>query len=204
MKNQIIKNFHWFIIAYAAYSIFLVYEEKIQEIEIAKSSVPPVVQKIKKAKKKIQEIEQFKKDLSQSKEKVKEVVRQIEKVQKQLPTDVNDTVVQELIGNIAQKLRVKNPSPTPGGEVLQGFYYSKEYKFTGIGTYLQHLIFFENLEKAERILNVKNLSLEMDMKSIDSRFPIVNLTTTVESYRYNPSYREKSVVNEIENKFKVQ
>lgn len=203
MKDKIVQNLHWFIIATVAWSIFGIYEQKTEAIEMAKQSIPPVEQKIKRSKKKIQEIETFKKNLSQSKERVKEVVKQIEKVQKQLPADVNDTVVQELIGRIANRLRVKDPSPSPGSEVIQGFYFTKEYNFTGIGTYLQHLIFFENLGKAERILNVKRLSLEMDNNSIGSRFPIVKLSTTVESYRYNANYKEKSVVNEIENKFKV-
>tara|TARA_Y100000385_G_C13046208_1_gene617596 strand:- start:194 stop:808 length:615 start_codon:yes stop_codon:yes gene_type:complete len=201
MKEMMVKNFHWFIIAYAAFGLFTVWEEKMEEIESAKGSVPPMEAKIIKSKRKISEIKKFKKNLEQSKERVQEVVKQIEKIQRQLPSDVNDTEVQALISNIAQDLRVKDPRANPGEEKDEGFYFEKKYKFQGVGTYLQFLIFFENLEKAERILNVKSLSLILDPKSKTSRFPIVNLETTVESFRYNTNYKEPSLVNEIENKF---
>ena len=45
--------------------------------------------------------------------------------------------------------------------------------------------------------------MSMDEESKASRFPIVKIDATVESFRYNNSYKEKSLVNEIENKYKV-
>lgn len=203
MKETLIKNLHWFIIAYAFMGLYTVYETKIEEIEQAKGAILPIESRILKSKRKITEIKKFKKNLDQSKERVKEVVKQIEKIQKQLPSNVNDTEVQALITNIAQGLKVKNARATPDAERMQGFYYEKEYKFEGMGTFLQFLIFFENLEKAERILNVKSLSFIVDPTSRNSRFPIVNLETIVESFRYNNNYKEPSLINEIEKKFKV-
>lgn len=203
MKEMLVKNIHWFIITYALLGLFTIFEEKTEEIENAKNSIPPIESKIIRSKKKIAEIKKFKKNLEQSKERVQEVVKQIEKVQKQLPSNVNDTEVQALISNIAQGLRVREPRATPGIEKNAGFYYEKEYKFEGTGTFLQFLIFFENLEKAERILNVKSVGMKLAEDSKTSRFPIVNIEATVESFRYNNAYKEKSLVNEIEKKFKV-
>ena len=204
MKDQIVKNLHWFIIAYVAWGIFGIYEEKMAMLENVKNAIPPIQTKIAQGKKKISEIETFKKNLTQSKERVEEVVKQIEKAQKQLPSDVNDTEVQELLGGIASGIRMKDPSPTPGKENNLGFYFAKEYEFKGVGTFIQHLIFFENLEKADRILNVKNVAMKLDESSIKSRFPIVMLQTLVESFRYNTAYREKSYVQDIEKQFKVE
>jgi Tfp pilus assembly protein PilO len=204
VKDQIVKNFHWFIIMYALWGLYTIYEEKQLEIEAGIAAIPPVEEKILKAKRKIADIEKFKQNLSQSKERVEEVVKQIEKVQKQLPSDVNDTEVQELIGGIATKLRIKEPAPNPGKEANNGFYFTKEYEFSGQGTFIQFLIFFENLDKAERILNVQKVKLNLDPNSMKSRFPIVNINTTIESYRYNTSYREKSVVKEIENQYQIE
>ena len=141
------------------------------------------------------------KNLTKSKERVKEVVKQIEKVQKQLPTDVNDTQVQSIIGDIANNLKIKDPSPTPEEETNNGFYFAKEYKFSAYGTFIQFLIFFENLEKTERILNIKSLKITFDQEKTRGRFPIVNLDTVIESFRYNQSYRERSGVEEIEKKY---
>lgn len=204
MKELIVKNFHWFIISYAAFGLFTVWEEKMEAIEQAKGTIGPMEAKIIKSKRKIAEIERFKKDLSKSRERVKEVVKQIEKVQRQLPSEVNDTEVQALISGIAENLRVKDSRSYPENEKNEGFYYAKEYKFEGVGTFLQFLIFFENLEKAERILNVKYLNLQMDAASAKSRFPIVKCNTTVESFRYNSNHKEKSGVNDIDQQFKIE
>jgi len=204
VKEMLVKNIHWFLIAYTAMGLFTIYEEKTFALEQVKGQPETVRVKISKAKNKLKQIERFKKNLSKSKEKVKEVVKQIEKIQKQLPSDVNDTEVQSLIGDIAVGLKIRDPQPSPDQESNNGFYFTKEYKFNGTGTFLQFLIFFENLEKAERILNVKNFSLVADKSQMKSRFPILQLKTTIESYRYNTSYKEKSGVDEIESKYEVE
>lgn len=201
MKDQIIKNFHWIIILYTIFGLYTIYEEKSELLTQAESLPPTVEIKIERAKNKIKKIERFKQNLTKSKERVEEVVRQIEKVQKQLPSNVNDTEVQTLIGDIASKLKMRDPQPAPADEVNNGFYFAKDYNFTGQGTFLQFLIFFENLEKAERILNIKNLSMKLDPNEAKSRFPILTLETTIESYRYNSAYKEKSGVEEIENAY---
>jgi Tfp pilus assembly protein PilO len=202
VKEKLVANFHWIIIFYACFGYFELYEEKEEALENSAVSIPIIEAKIAKTKRKIRKIQTFKKNLSKSKERVKEVVKQIEIVQRQLPSDVNDTVVQSIIGDIANKLKIKEPSPVPEQETNNGFYFAKDYKFTSYGTFIQFLIFFENLDKTERILNVKSYKLDFDEKRTKGRFPIINMTAVIESFRYNQTYKEKSGVEEIENKFK--
>jgi len=201
MKNMLIKNIHWLIILYSISGLHTMYEETELELENSRGRIPAIQSKITRSKNKIKRINKFKKNLTASKERVEVVVEQIEKVQKQLPADVNDAKVQELVGNIAKDLKIVEPSPTPGAEVMNGFYFTKEYNYSGKGTFLQHLIFFEKLNSAERILNVKNLKLTLSKDFKRSRFKILELSTTIESYRYNKNYKERSGVKEIEQKF---
>ncbi|MCO4755240.1 MAG: type 4a pilus biogenesis protein PilO [Bacteriovoracaceae bacterium] len=203
MKDVLVKNLHWFIFAYAAQGLFLMYTEKDEQYQALVTQTPSIKIKIQREKRKLVQIEEFKKNLAATKDRVKEVVKQIEKVQKQLPTDVNDAEVQELLGNIAEKLKMKKPKQVPKKEDNLGFYFAKEYEFQGRGTFLQSLIFFESLAKAERILNVKNVKIEHISDKVRSRFQIIDMQTTVESFRYNKNYKEKSGVEEIEQQFKV-
>lgn len=202
MKDFIIKNLHLLIIAYAGMGLYELYEQKTLQLEQEKQETPKYENKIRRAKRKLREINKFKQNLNVSRERVKEVVKQIEKVQKQLPTDVNDAEVQQLVGNIAKDLRMKNPSPSPGKEVLNGFYFAKDYQFSARGTFLQFLIFFENLSKAERILNVKKVRMAHIDKKLRSRFQVLEIQATVESFRYNKNYKEK--VDDSPSKPKVQ
>jgi hypothetical protein len=79
--------------------------------------------------------------------------------------------------------------------VNRGFYFAKDYKFTGTGTFLQFLILMEKLEvmaSNDRILNVKSLSLSVTDRLAEndkkSRFQLLNFEAKIESFRYNPNY----------------
>ncbi|MBC77383.1 MAG: hypothetical protein CME64_15365 [Halobacteriovoraceae bacterium] len=203
MKDSIVKNLHWFILAYAVQMLYFTYEEKDEQYQSLIQQTPAIQSKIAREKRKLTQIEEFKKNLSSTKERVKEVVKQIEKVQRQLPTDVNDAQVQEVLGGIADKLKIKNPVQYPEAETNKGFYFAKEYVFKGRGTFLQSLIFFENLAKTERILNVKNVKITQSQEQGRGRFQIVEMETMVESFRYNENHKEKTGIDEIEAQLKV-
>lgn len=203
MISVLVKNLHWIIIAYAGFSLFTLYTEKSEAYESLRAQTPALKNKIAREKRNLSRIEEFKKNLSSTKQRVQEVVRQIEKAQRQLPSNVNDAQVQEMLSEIAEKLKMKSSRQMPGEESEQGFYFSKLYNFQARGTFLQTLIFFERLAKAERILNVKNFSIKHSEDDARSRFQIIDFEATVESFRYNPNYTEKSGVEEIESKYKV-
>ena len=203
MKNALIKNLHLLIIAYALNGLFTIYTENEEKLENMKAQTPAIRAKIQKEKKNLAQIEDFKKDLAATKERVQEVVTQIEKAQKQLPADVNDAQVQEYLSKVSEDLKMKQPKQAPGEEENLGFYFAKKYNFQARGTFLQSLIFFETLAKAERILNVKEVKIKHIQDKVRGRFQIIDVDTTVESFRYNKNYKEKSGVEEIEKQFKV-
>lgn len=202
MKDVLIKNLHWFIIAYAAWSTFTVFEEKEEEYKNLVQQTPALQSKIAREKRNLSQIEEFKANLAETKDRVREVAKQIEKAQRQLPADVNDAQVQEMLGEVSDKLKMKQPKQSPLEETSHGFYFAKLYSFEAKGTFLQSLIFFETLAKSERILNVKNVEIKQSTEKTRSRFQVVNMKTTVESFRYNKNHVEKSGVEEIEKQFK--
>lgn len=202
MKNLLVKNIHLIILLYAGSNLYTLYTEKTEALVQLEAGTEPMQIKITKEGRKLKQIEEFKKNLEVTKNRVKEVVTEIEKVQKQLPEDLNAAVVQEMLSDLSEKLRIKGVTQTPGNETTQGFYFTKEYNLKAIGTYLQGLILLENIEKSERILNVKSYEVSYAKVENRSRFPVLDINLVLESYRYNKSYKERSGVEEIENKFK--
>lgn len=202
MKDSFLANFHWLIILYAGFSLFTIFEEKTEQTEQAMMALQAVEAKRDQTNRKLAEINKFKANLQASKERVNEVVNQIEKVQKQLPTEVNDTEVQQLLGGFSDELRIKDPKALPSKETLNGFYFEKEYLFEAKGTFLQFLVFFEKLQKADRILNVKKMVITHDEDDQRGRFQVLSLQATIESYRYNVNHKEKSGIAEIEQQYK--
>ncbi len=193
MKDQLIKNLHVFIFLYVAFVNFGIYEESTEKIEITKSTIASNESRLQRSKRELAKVDQFNKDLSSSQARVNAVVSEIKKVQKQLPSQINDTEVQGILFGISNDLRMKDPNMKPKQEVLKGFYYSKDFSFSVKTTFLQNLIFFEKLEelaKSDRILNVKYLKVSDDKDSDQrSQFRGLKLTAEVESYRYNDNYK---------------
>jgi Tfp pilus assembly protein PilO len=184
---------HWFIISYALFGLFEIYETKSLELELSSQQVPKMRSNVSKLKKKIAEINQFKKDLALSEDRVRVVVKQIEKIQKQLPTQINDTEVQSILTDMSHSLKIKNPNTQPLKEIKHDFYFAKNYKYSAKGTFLQFLILFEKLEELaskDRILNVKDFEFKISESSDKkSRFQILEFETTIESFRYNPNHK---------------
>ena len=184
--TMLVKQIHWIFILLGAWSAFESYEEKNQQIEQIKQSIPSIRNQISKVKLQIEKEKKYLEQRDTVQERVREVQKQIELTQKQLPTEVNATEVQQALSQIGQKIKFKDVEFNQGKEEEQGFYFTKQFKFQSRGTYLQSLIFLEQLEKQERILNVQSLKIMADTEERRSRFQVVSFETTIESYRYNP------------------
>lgn len=198
MKDTLIKNLHVFIFLYTAFINYELFEQKTVEVEGVKGEIASTKARLTRSKAELAKVDQFNKDLASSKQRVEEVVAEIERVQKQLPSEINDTEVQQLLNSVSSDLRMMVPNMTPKVEIPKGFYFSKEYDFTAKATFLQSLIFFEKLEslsKSNRILNVKYVRIFDDPEADNrSQFRGLKLATNIESYRYNTAFKIEPVV----------
>ena len=118
MKNKLLGNFHWIFFLMAAMNLLTIYEEKSLIVENTKMSIEGLKGKKISQERKLKSIKKFKENLSQSKDRVKEVVKQIEKTQKQLPSEVNDTVVATSISELADSLKMQNIGISPLAEEM--------------------------------------------------------------------------------------
>lgn len=195
MKDFLIKNVHLVIIIYAAYNAFQMYEQKEADLEVSNAILDRSQAKLEKSKSSIKRIDKYQKNLNESEKKFQIVVDKLKQIQRQLPSEINDTEVQRTLASIATDLKMIDMDTKAKQEVLSPnkFYFAKDYEYTAKGTFLQGLIFLERLENLSRdgrILNVKSVDMSLDPSSnAKSRFKVLSLKTVVESYRYNPNYR---------------
>lgn len=192
MIDIVVKNIHFLFLAYAIF-IGVEYQEVSEEkLVSAKDQLEAMESKITKVERDLKEVKQFEDDREKSMERVQQVVDQIKTIQKQLPSEIRDAEVNGKLTEFSRTLKMLNPNPSPSTEVNQNFYISKDYNFDVQGTYLQFLIFYEKLEnlaKNGRILNVKYLRMKGSTEGDPrSRFQLLDLTSTVEAYKYNESY----------------
>ena len=190
--NMLIKNLHIFILLYVLYIGFEFQTELDLKLTQAKSTLTAAEVKLEKTNRDLKSVLKFQENLDESKKRITEVVNRIAEMQRQLPSDIKDIEVTGKITSFANDLKMVNPNVTPKAEVNNKFYISKEYNFDSQGTYLQALVFFEKLEKmamSDRILNVKYIKFKQSENSDPrSRFKILDITTTLEAYKYNTAY----------------
>ncbi len=203
MKDFFVKNFHWLIIAWALQGIYVSYTEHEEMLLPVLESKPGIEETIVRLERQLKEIETFKKNLEQMKERLSEVRNQIEKLQRQLPSDVNDTVVLTFLSDEGKKINILNGQYSPSAESNNGFYIAKDYKMAAEGTFLQFLIMFEKIAASERILNIKNFNMTADRTNNRGFHQIIKMEASIESFRYNTNYVEDSGAQAIEEKYKI-
>ncbi|WP_198011889.1 type 4a pilus biogenesis protein PilO [Bacteriovorax sp. BAL6_X] len=168
------------------------------EREILQSDLNAINGRIAKKKKELKKLKDYERDVEQKKEEIETVAQKLEETQRRLPKDISDNESINLIKKLGESLKVKDVQINPSGQEENGFYITKYYTFSGKGTYLQFLLLLENISKQERILNVRDINLSKITKTNKSRYEIINLYATIESYIYNQNHRENRGIKEIE------
>lgn len=203
MLSLINKAYLLFIL----YGAFLTYEA-YQEVEVQKAllenDMNTISANIRKKKSELRKLKEYEKDVERKKEEIETVALKLEEAQRRLPKEISDNESINLIKTIGETLKIKNVQINPSGQSEHGFYITKYYSFSGKGTYLQYLLLLENIAKQERILNVRDINLRKISKVNKSRYEIIDLAATVESYVYNPNHREERGIKAIEAKVQEQ
>ncbi|MCF8058196.1 MAG: type 4a pilus biogenesis protein PilO [Bacteriovoracaceae bacterium] len=190
------------IIAYGAFEAWTVYQAHDEEMMSLEQSIPQIEGQINRAKKEKSQIKSYLRDIEEAKKNIELVALEVEKLQKKLPETIKDAENLSLIKKIAEGLNIKKIFLSPGIEENKGFYITKRYEFTGTGTYLQFLVFFEKIGASERLLNIREVELKKSSEKQRGRFQLTNSKVIVEAYRYNPDHKEDRGINKIEASFK--
>lgn len=187
------SKIHIFIFLYAAYTAWEMWEEHTVKIQSSNTQVESLRNKVKKLKRDKVQLKSFLEDIDKAKERIKVVEEEVIKLQRKLPSKIVDTENLSLIKSIGNSINIKNIFLAPGPEDNRGFYIAKKYDLTATGTYLQFLLLFEKLSTTEQLFNVVSIELNKSDVKRRGRYQLINAKLSIESYRYNPDYQEKSI-----------
>ncbi len=189
LVNNLLAKLHILVLAYAAYTVWVMYDEhQVLKTDLETQSAS-MDQELVTNKAKVREIQEFMKKADEYKVRVEEVARNIESVQKQLPSETNDSQILTFLNHEMNILNIKDPALTPGKEEASTYFVSKEYSLKAKGTFLQFLIFFERIANATRIYTVKSLKLSNIAENQKGRFQLINGEGIIEAFRFNPDFK---------------
>jgi Tfp pilus assembly protein PilO len=188
--EKLAKNIHFIVLFYYAFTTFVEWQETVEMLEQLDQQVESIEGNIRRANREKREITQFEADIEEARSRIELVAQEVERSQQQLPSDVSDTENLSIIRRAAEELNIRDINLSPSGEQNNGFYFTKSYEFSGQGTFLQFLMFFERIGESRRLLNINNVSMQRSRQENRGRFQIIQVQSTIEAYRYNPDHRE--------------
>lgn len=190
MFAKLVYNIHWFIILYAGYNLYNLFEAKTEELKGLQSQIPSIQATIKTKKKELTKLLAYQEQINQKKKELELASEEIAKIQKKFPSEVNDPENLAMIKDVSDSLNIKDPGLSTLKEENKGFYFIKKYKFQAKATFLQFLILFEKISENERLFNINEVMLSEGKDKQKGRFKTVDGEFFIESYRYNASYKD--------------
>lgn len=200
--EKLLKNLHWFIIAYAAFELYTLYNEANENLINIESQQEVRRAELTKNKKIQREITNYYKNIEEEKIKIERVASEIEKMQQLLPSEISDSENISLLRKMSDDVNIKEISITPEVESDRGFYLARRYRIKAKATFLQFLIMFEKIAENKRILNVGESIFKKSDQPQRSKFQVIDGEVVIEAYRYNANFKEDRGIDQIEQKFK--
>lgn len=190
MFQKLASKIHIFIILYAAFNIFKLWDENQQRKETIEMQIPALQGRITQSSRELKELRAYNEDIAEARARIEIVAQEVERTQRQLPAEISDLENLNLLRRTAEGLNIKDINVMPLQEELRSFYYVKKYEMRAHGTFLQFMIFFEKIAENERLLNINEIKLKRKADGERGRFQVIDAEVIIEAYRYNPEYRE--------------
>ncbi len=200
--DKVLKNLHWFIIAYAVFDFYTLYDAsntKMTELENQLQAEKTLYDKNKKSE---NDIKNYYANIATEKARIETVAQEIEKTQQLLPSEISDIENLTLLRNLAEVTNIKEISIAPDKDVTREFVIARRYKVKLKATFLQILIMFEKIGESTRILNIGEASFNKINEVQRGKFQLIQGDFILEAYRFNSGYKEDRGIENIENQFK--
>ncbi len=200
--DKLLKNLHWFIIAYSMFDFYTLYDNSTTVIADLENQITTQRAALEKNKKSEKDIKNYYANIASEKARIETVAREIEKMQQLLPSEISDLENLALLRNLAEETNIKEISIAPDKDVVREFVIARRYKIKLKATFLQILIMFEKIGESTRILNIGEAVFSKTAEIQRGKFQVIQGEFVLEAYRFNPDYKEDRGIENIENQFK--
>ncbi|MCY4523954.1 MAG: type 4a pilus biogenesis protein PilO [Halobacteriovoraceae bacterium] len=190
--KKLASRLHYVFIVWAIFSSFGTYEQFEEKNKQLKQKQTEVMQSISVFEKKRDKAEEYKANIEDLKEKLQIINEGFENTKKRFPANISDSEIRD----IANDVKLKKFFFEFKGQEAKDFYVRKDYQLRASGTYLQFLLFFEQIESLNRILNIKSLLLQIKNSNRLDRFQLLEGNANIELYGYNEQFDLDEILEE--------
>ncbi len=155
--------------------VLYVYKPTLKQIEVIQVELKERESKLREAEAAAKRLDQLKRDLAMVEVAVKEAERQ-------LPRDKEVPGLIRIITKFAEQVKINVSNFTPMGVQSQAYFNEVPFNLSVTANYHNLGLFFSEIAQVERIMNVRNLSLNAKMPTpedptdVTANFTIVTYT----------------------------
>ncbi len=174
-------------LGYAGYQLYTFYNEDIPKMEAEKQKLDG---EISAKQGELKTLQDFAQNIESIKQELKELNLQLESALEYMPRTFNFSGLLRKLTMLAQNSGVELFSfhPQKAEEKKEGLFYSTaSINFDLKGTYTQTLVFFDQLSRLKRIINVEDLKLRVnDVNTTPSSSGniVANTAVIIKTYRF--------------------
>ncbi|MCB9094605.1 MAG: type 4a pilus biogenesis protein PilO [Halobacteriovoraceae bacterium] len=181
------KYLPFIILVYGAYSFWGDYDDHEQKIVQINGQIKSLTATNQKLGQKLKEIEEYSEKIDEYEAQIDQFKSQIQEIKKKIPPEDDKTIILDELSRQAKALNIQEVSfkPKYKREHEDGVYSTNGVEFTGMGTYLQFLLFFEKMSLAERIFSINTVTFKNHPEKRIGKHNIVGINTVIETYHYN-------------------
>jgi len=182
--SKLINNVHIFIIIYALWLTFEAFNSNNDKLTVQQTSYEAMLTRYNIKKRKLSSVTKYKKKLKKSKNEFAKIKENLSIVQEKLPEIFDESKERNYLKSISKKAYIKNMSFSKGVTENKGYYsiINININLRDI-TYLQFLVFLENLWKSQKLYNFNKLDVTNNENNERGRYQLISSNITIQTYR---------------------
>jgi len=188
MQQTLLKILPFALIGLGLWDGFTIFEEETERTEMLEGQIAPAEVTNNTLRKRIENIKNNEEKIAEYEKRISDLQKQMDDLKTKMPPDSDKTAVLQELRNSASTINLKEVTFNPGVRKDNGLYFTNGIDVKGRGTFLQFLIFLEQVYSGKRLFNISKFKMTASSKQTKGRFYFTDVETLVETYEYNSNY----------------
>jgi len=203
MLNKIIKYSYLLLVAFACYQGYERWNEGKEVLAGLEAEKENIINALEVKKKRLKDLDDYFSRVEERQAGIDLILKSIDKFQRLLPNVNDDLKNKQILKEMAKKVNLREVKILSKDPVEKEFYFLSTYELIAQGTYLQFLLFLEEVSNSKRLLNISFVQFQMPKIKQKGRYIVIDGKIIIESFRYNSKNDEGASVQDISKRFEV-
>lgn len=184
MKDLLFKYIHIFIFLYGAWDIFGIHDEFLVQQEQLQGQLDAQKAQLEKAQLRVKRIDDNQQKIAEYESALQKLESEFETLKIKMPPRSDQPKILQDLSTVARDLNIKtivfNPLPSEN----RTDYVVNKVELSGKGTFLQFLLYLEQISKSERFFYIDQVLMTKSADQQKGRFVFVETKSVIQTFEH--------------------